>query len=78
MIRKAKLSREQKPVATRLRSSPAGEINQTMAPRESAAPKCPRCGNDMVKRIAKQGPNAGEPFWGCSAFPQCRGIRAAE
>jgi len=28
----------------------------------------------MVKRIAKQGANAGKAFWGCSDFPQCRGI----
>jgi restriction system protein len=39
---------------------------------------CPRCGSPMVKRVAKKGKNAGEPFWGCSAFPQCRVIRPVE
>jgi len=53
-------------------------IGKGGAPQGSAAPKCPRCGEDMVKRIAKQGSNAGKSFWGCSAFPQCRGIRVAE
>jgi restriction system protein len=37
-------------------------------------PACPRCGKSMVKRIAKQGSNAGGAFWGCIAFPACRGI----
>ena len=38
-----------------------------------AAPACPRCAGQMVRRTAKKGPNAGESFWGCSAFPKCRG-----
>lgn len=33
---------------------------------------CARCGSPMVLRTAKQGPNAGRQFWGCSTFPQCR------
>jgi restriction system protein len=36
---------------------------------------CPRCSSRMVKRRARQGANAGQEFWGCSRFPQCRGIR---
>lgn len=37
--------------------------------------KCPTCGSEMVLRIAKKGPKAGEKFWGCSAFPKCRGTK---
>jgi restriction system protein len=37
--------------------------------------KCPRCGNRMVLRTAKQGQNAGGKFWGCSTFPKCRAIQ---
>ena len=44
--------------------APAANVNQD----------CPKCGSTMVKRIAKQGANAGKAFWGCSDFPQCRGI----
>jgi len=33
---------------------------------------CPRCGQDLVLRQAKRGPNAGGQFWGCSGYPQCR------
>ncbi len=28
----------------------------------------------MVLRTAKAGKNAGKPFWGCSAYPDCKGI----
>ncbi|QCF27978.1 hypothetical protein soil367_15130 [Hydrocarboniclastica marina] len=28
----------------------------------------------MVRRETKTGANAGQPFWGCSTFPKCRGI----
>lgn len=41
-------------------------------------PVCPRCGGAMVKRVAKQGTNAGNAFWGCNAYPQCRGVRAVD
>lgn len=39
-------------------------------------PACPTCGKPMVLRRAKTGKNAGQNFWGCSRFPQCRGTRS--
>lgn len=38
-------------------------------------PPCPACGKPTVLRTAKSGPNAGRQFLGCSAFPECKGIR---
>lgn len=35
---------------------------------------CPKCGADMVRRVAKQGDYAGKEFWGCSRYPACRTI----
>ena len=43
---------------------------------EPAAPACPACGEPMVRRTARTGPKAGEAFWGCSAYPDCKGIVA--
>lgn len=40
-------------------------------------PRCPKCGNAMVTRTAKQGANAGQTFWGCSGYPNCKGTRPA-
>lgn len=42
---------------------------------ETAAPACPLCAKPMVRRVAKQGANAGSAFWGCSGYPPCRGTR---
>lgn len=39
-----------------------------------AAPKCPKCGAVMVRRVAKSGANAGNEFWGCPNYPKCKGI----
>ncbi|CAL9438038.1 protein DpdE [Streptomyces sp. enrichment culture] len=39
---------------------------------------CPRCGAKMVLQFASRGSNAGNCFWGCSRFPQCRGSRAID
>lgn len=39
---------------------------------------CPKCGSSMVMRTAEQGANAGKNFWGCSSYPQCRGIVAID
>lgn len=39
------------------------------------APACPECGAPMRKRQTKVGQNAGQPFWGCSKYPACKGSR---
>ena len=39
------------------------------------APKCPKCGKPMIKRVAKRGLNAGNEFWSCSNYPRCDGTR---
>ena len=38
-------------------------------------PQCPKCGENMIKRVARKGKNAGGEFWGCTRFPKCRGVR---
>ena len=38
------------------------------------APACPLCGGEMRKRTAGKGSRAGKEFWGCAAYPACRGI----
>ena len=37
-------------------------------------PACPQCGKPMVLRTAKTGKNAGQSFWGCSGYPECKGV----
>lgn len=40
---------------------------------KEGSPSCPLCGKSMRQRTAGNGRNAGRPFWGCSAYPECRG-----
>lgn len=37
-------------------------------------PNCPHCGKPMILRTARRGANPGSRFWGCSAYPACKGI----
>jgi restriction system protein len=57
----------------------SGNIARPPAEKEvsQSAPNCPRCGAEMVRRKARQGANAGQEFWGCPNFPECRGTRPA-
>ena len=41
-----------------------------LAARDAAVPNCPECGKPMRRRRSKKG-----DFWGCSAYPDCRGSR---
>ena len=52
------------------RSDPSRQSAPSDAPK---APACRLCGQPMVVRTARQGANAGAQFWGCSAYPQCKG-----
>ena len=36
-------------------------------------PSCPQCGKPMALRTARLGKNAGSQFWGCTAYPDCKG-----
>jgi very-short-patch-repair endonuclease/predicted RNA-binding Zn-ribbon protein involved in translation (DUF1610 family) len=33
---------------------------------------CPKCGGELIKRVATKGKYAGQKFWGCSNFPKCK------
>lgn len=70
LIRQARSSRGQAPAPQ------SGPSLVSAAPADTpSVPGCPTCSKPMVKRTAKRGANAGEQFWGCSAYPACRGTR---
>lgn len=62
----------------RLLSKVTSNISKTerIEPNVTESPSCPKCGGEMVRRIAKKGANAGKEFWGCTGFPSCKGIVA--
>ncbi len=43
--------------------------------KREAAPACPQCGKPMTRRRARSGKNAGREFWGCTGYPECKGVR---
>lgn len=43
----------------------------------SESPRCPKCGSEMILRTVRSGANAGNQFWGCSRYPDCRGMVAS-
>ena len=62
MIRVAKVSQG-------IQSRAAASVSGTHAP------ACPACNAAMIQREAKYGDNAGNNFWSCTKFPNCRGTR---
>lgn len=49
-------------------------LRQNKAPvaTSAATPICPRCGEAMVLRTSRKD---GSQFWGCSAYPKCKGTK---
>jgi four helix bundle suffix protein len=51
------------------RSDPTDRSDRT-----NPIPVCPKCGKPMVLRTAQKGKRAGKQFWGCSGYPECKGL----
>jgi restriction system protein len=43
-------------------------------PSDLKPPKCPVCGSLTALRTAKAGKNPGSQFWGCTRYPDCKGL----
>ena len=60
--------------AARLAQRSARDLtDQTNRSDPADSPSCPACGQPMVLRTARHGRRAGSRFWGCSAYPNCKG-----
>ncbi len=55
---------------------PARIFRDPLSVMTTGAPFCPECQSRMVKRKARRGANAGQVFWGCTRYPDCKGTRA--
>ena len=49
-----------------------------MQTQQEVALACPKCGSEMVLRVAKKGAHSGKEFWGCSKFPDFQGLVSAK
>jgi hypothetical protein len=52
-----------------------GRQTPSLPDRAEPVPACPKCGLPMILRTARRGAKAGKRFWGCSAYPNCHGLR---
>lgn len=53
-------------------------VSKNPEPALAKNPACPKCGKEMILRVAKSGANQGEQFWGCPGYPNCRGFLKRE
>ncbi len=59
------------------RAKKKGDLSDRSDPsdqKKDNIPPCPACGKMMVLRTAKTGKNSGNQFWGCSGYPDCKGV----
>jgi four helix bundle suffix protein len=63
-------------VAARARNDQSDPTDRS--DKTAPAPACPLCGKPLVVRTARKGAHAGAQFWGCSAYPACKGTRALD
>jgi four helix bundle protein len=69
--------RSAKGLAPPVQQSPISNQKSTISNSQSA-PVCAECGKPMARRTAKSGKNAGKEFWGCTGYPECKGVREVE
>ncbi len=50
----------------------AGMLQLPADVQPTTAEQCPRCGSELVERVARRGPRSGQSFFGCASFPRCR------
>lgn len=54
--------------------TPAVKPNIAKPTAAKTTPLCPKCGAAMILRSSKKVGASGNAFWGCSKFPECRGV----
>lgn len=53
---------------------PTAQVPSTLNAIESdAAPPCPKCAGQTVRKIARHGKRCGSPFYSCKNYPLCKG-----
>jgi restriction system protein len=63
------------PLVQSVQNHPVGASHEPAQAREGQTPACPTCGKPMVFRTSRRGANAGNQFWGCPDYPDCKGTR---
>lgn len=70
-LRHRSASRER--FVARDRPDQSDPFDRSPPPTAPSLPPCPKCGSLMALRTAKSGKTPGSQFWGCTAYPTCKG-----
>jgi restriction system protein len=68
-------------IVEKLRSAKAGGVQthsshmRSLHDRYKSIAVCPKCGRALVERTARNGPNTGNKFLGCTGYPGCRYVK---
>lgn len=68
----ARLAERERQKRARYRQDRSDQTDQT--DQTDQIPACPKCGQAMALRTARQGKHEGRQFWGCTAYPDCKGM----
>ena len=47
---------------------------QAQKAKTTVPPNCPNCGKQMILRKSAKGKTVGKEFWGCTGYPECKGV----
>ena len=72
---KGKTAETPAPITVSESSEKSQPTEQSAPVQEASSLKCPKCGGDLVLRVAKRGDNKGKEFYGCSNYPKCKYIQ---
>jgi len=61
-------------LATARLAKRAADRTEPCADKQDPIPSCPQCGRPMALRTARKGKATGKQFWGCSGYPECKGV----
>ena len=65
-------------IEERQRQHSTGSLDSPDGPARKPLPACPLCAKPMALRTARKGERAGSQFWGCTAYPACKGTRPSQ
>lgn len=49
-------------------------LADTLGTEKTEIMRCPRCASGMTLKTARKGRYSGQKFWGCTKYPECKGI----
>ncbi|MCH2141053.1 MAG: RecQ family ATP-dependent DNA helicase [Phycisphaerales bacterium] len=74
-LQKHELLLKAPPPATATSADQSSSDSEDTADDENATPDCPKCGSHMTIRRRR---SDGNPFWGCTTYPRCKGTKNCE